>query len=307
MPSVLWAGGRKTGPVRMRLGATIDDYEFDLELGYVPPGRGFMLDPEVKTENIVQLIKGKKVKILERSASSCYIRNSQGEREQFLLRISSSESVFDQVADPKQYPQLDDVRRKIVRWRFYHTFRTDPESPLRRAQAGTWTPVLAADGLDLAAALMTIMRDGDGEALREAIQDAFPGIALRVETVEPGSFEVTMADRLVQRPLRAHELSDGTLRSLCLLAALLSPTPAPLLALNEPETSLHQSLMRPLARLIAKASETSQIWLTTHSEELSSALGDLAVVKPIQLDKRDGETIKAGRVKGHAFSVEDLE
>ena len=36
---------------------------------------------------------------------------------------------------------------------------------------------------------------------------------------------------------RRAELSDGTLRYLCLLAALLSPRPPTFLVLNEPETT----------------------------------------------------------------------
>jgi hypothetical protein len=39
------------------------------------------------------------------------------------------------------------------------------------------------------------------------------------------------------RPLEASERSDGTLRYLCLAAALLTPRPPELLALNEPETT----------------------------------------------------------------------
>ena len=58
----------------------------------------------------------------------------------------------------------------------------------------------------------------------------------------------------ILRPLEARELSDGTLRYLCLIAALLSPRPATLLALNEPEMSLHPELMQPLAELIVLAS-----------------------------------------------------
>ena len=52
------------------------------------------------------------------------------------------------------------------------------------------------------------------------------------------------------RPLKAAELSDGTLRYLLLVAALLTPRPPELLVLNEPETSLHPDLLPALARLI---------------------------------------------------------
>src|SRR4051794_35203835 len=41
------------------------------------------------------------------------------------------------------------------------------------------------------------------------------------------------------RPLSGAELSDGTLRYLLWVAALLTPRPPALLVLNEPETSLH--------------------------------------------------------------------
>ncbi len=87
----------------------------------------------------------------------------------------------------------------------------------------------------------------------------------------------------VLRPLEASELSDGTLRYLCLVAALLSPRPASLLALNEPEMSLHPELMQPLAELIHLASHNSQIWVTTHSNELAKMVANAAGTQPINL------------------------
>jgi len=54
------------------------------------------------------------------------------------------------------------------------------------------------------------------------------------------------------RPLEATELSDGTLRYLLWIAALLTPRPPALMVLNEPETSLHPDLLAPLGRLIAR-------------------------------------------------------
>jgi len=62
-----------------------------------------------------------------------------------------------------------------------------------------------------------------------------------------------------RREFEPHELSDGTLRFLGLAGALLAYHHPPLIALNEPEASLHPQLMPPLARLIAKAAGTSQL------------------------------------------------
>ncbi len=51
------------------------------------------------------------------------------------------------------------------------------------------------------------------------------------------------------RPLQAQEFSDGQVRFLCLCAALLSPRPPSLLAVNEPETSLHPDILDALGAL----------------------------------------------------------
>jgi len=89
------------------------------------------------------------------------------------------------------------------------------------------------------------------------------------------------------------ELSDGTLRYVLLVAALLTPRPPALMVLNEPETSLHPDLLAPLARLIRQASERSQVIVVTHSTPLITALAE-AGCNSIMLEKRFGETTVIG-------------
>jgi predicted ATPase len=95
------------------------------------------------------------------------------------------------------------------------------------------------------------------------------------------------------RPLGAAELSDGTVRYLLLVAALLSPRPPTLMILNEPETSLHPDLLPALARLIAKASRTTQVIAVSHAQSLVSALQE-AGARRIVLEKELGETVVPG-------------
>ena len=45
-----------------------------------------------------------------------------------------------------------------------------------------------------------------------------------------------------------------------------------LIALNEPEASMHPDLLPPLARLISQASATARIWVVTHSDLLARSL-----------------------------------
>ena len=93
-----------------------------------------------------------------------------------------------------------------------------------------------------------------------------------VVTASDGLFELTMRQHGLLRPLATAELSDGTLRYLLLVAALLTPRPPELMILNEPETSLHPDLLAPLGRLIATAAERSQVLVVTHAAGLTAAL-----------------------------------
>lgn len=193
------------------------------------------------------------------------------------------ESMLTELADPDRAPELLEVRRLIRGWRFYDGFRADAAAPARQSHVGTRTPVLADDGADLAAALQTIRENGRS-GLDAAIADAFQGATLDVPVTD-GRFDVHLHQPGMLRPLAAAELSDGTLRYLCLVAALLTVDPPPLMVLNEPETSLHPDLLPALARLIRAAGERSQIMVVSHSEALAQELG----VGPDEGDQDDDD------------------
>ena len=101
------------------------------------------------------------------------------------------------------------------------------------------------------------------------------------------------------RALGAAELSDGTLRYLLWIAALLTPRPPALMVLNEPETSLHPDLLAPLARLITQASKRIQVIVVTHAASLITALREQSACHSITLEKTFGETSIAGMTKIH--------
>ena len=149
--------------------------------------------------------------------------------------------------------------------------------------------MLFHDGRDLAAALQTIIEIGDVEGLETAIEDAFLGAELWIE-FDGGRFQVAFKQHGLLRPLSPAELSDGTLRYLLLVAALLTPRPPEFMVLNEPETSLHHELVPALARLIRKASETSQVWVVTHLPMLAELLEENDRSQLIRLEKELGET-----------------
>ncbi len=112
--------------------------------------------------------------------------------------------------------------------------------------------------------------------------------------VTDGLFELQLQQRGMLRPLRAAELSDGTLRFLLWGAALLSPSPPSLMVLNEPETSLHPDLVPPLATMIRSAAANTQVVVVTHSAAMRTHLaGD--DTSGVELCKEWGETRIVGQ------------
>lgn len=292
MPSVLWAGPRKkAAPARFTAGVAFDDFAYQLVCGLMPPPQGpFKLDPDVKEETVWIIERGKRHVVAQRDAGSAWLRDAEGDRTAFPLDLWNGESFLAQLSEPHRFPLLSALRGVLVRWRFYHHFRTDPEAPVRQSQVGVRTPALAHDGSDLAAALMTVQEIGDRALLNRSVERAFPGARLELWD-DQGRFGFRLAMPGLLRPLEAAELSDGMLRYLCLIAALLSPRTPPFLAFNEPETSLHSELLPALAELIADAGTRGQILVTTHAEPLARALEKGAETSTVELTKEDGATV----------------
>ena len=93
--------------------------------------------------------------------------------------------------------------------------------------------------------------------------------------------------------IQAGELSDGTLQFLALMGALLSYRLPSFVALNEPETSLHPSLLPALARTVVKAAERAQVWVVTHSQVLADEIAERSGARVFEVVRTDeGTSIK---------------
>lgn len=325
LDSTLWAGpeqigravreGRapvqgtvRSGPISLRLGVQLDDdgdglgYALDLGLPNIRKS-AFERDPELKAETLWTGSAPRPSSIAaERRGGHVRVRDDDGAWTELGRSLRPFESLLTEVVDPVRAPEVLRMRENLRSWRFYDHFRTDATAPSRLPQLGTRTPVLAADGADVAAAVQTIRELGGGDAFDAAIEDAFPGS--RVEVVVDGTqFTLAVQQHGLLRPLAGPELSDGTLRYLLWATALLSPRPPQLLVVNEPETSLHPDLLPALGSLIVAASSNAQTLVVTHSQVLLDAIGratgagdgDGDGVRRVELEKRFGETVVLGQ------------
>jgi predicted ATPase len=325
MESALWAGKRTARkPARIKLSVDLAreadrdvDYSYDVSSGMVhsyeveagirtPTAAAFALEPQIKEETLRFHHGRRPLTLLERKGPAAFAFDEAGKRQSIGSDLLASETALAALKDPARFPEVELVRRAMLDWRFYHDLRTDRASPLREPCLAVTTPTLASDGSDLAAVFATLahIRE-DTVDLDQTIEDAFPGARLVVPP--PGrtaSFGLVYPD-YPQRVFEAGELSDGTLRYLALAGVLLGYRLPDFIALNEPESSLHPELLEPLARMILRAAERTQIWVVTHSERLAGAFAQFGQVTPREVVKRKGETWIEGLKLGGDFDDDE--
>ncbi len=313
--SIFWAGGKNLSPDggfdpmyrtdgyrkgegnSLRLAASfadLGDGSFDptyrLEVGFASKEAvaAFPNEAQIKTESLEWQQRGKTVSLMDRKGGMAWARDAAGRREVANDDMLASETALAALSGRSEIAL---VRDSLIAWRFFHGFRTDADSALRRPSRAVTSPSLASDGSNLGAVLATLHHiRGDRIDLDRAIEDAFPGAELVIPEVgEFASFGMRYAE-MPKRVFQPHELSDGTLQFLALAGALLSYRLPPFIALNEPENSLHPNLLPMLARLIVKAAERSQIWVVTHARELADAIAAESGTLPREVVRNDGGT-----------------
>lgn len=186
------------------------------------------------------------------------------------------------------------VRPAIASWRVYHFHDTSDAAPVRHAQPVRDNLRLKSDGSNLAPFLRLLRRRHSKhfDRLVETIRLVAPFFGDFVDRDDPGDridlewFETADPDT----PFGPRQLSDGTLRFICLATLLLQPTslqPDTIL-LDEPELGLHPYALNVLAGLLKQTSERKQLIVSTQSVELINALDPEDVVV---VNRREGGSV----------------
>ena len=113
-----------------------------------------------------------------------------------------------------------------------------------------------------------------------------------LEPTGPGKRDIILNWRHRQSDLvfGPHQLSDGTLRAICLISLLMQPAEElpHLIIVDEPELGLHPYALNVIASLFQSASHHAQVLLSTQS----GAFLDHFDVEDVVIVERDGESSK---------------
>jgi predicted ATPase len=188
--------------------------------------------------------------------------------------LPPDQSVLSQRKDPDLYPELTWAGRAFGEIRTFREWSFGRYGELRKPQqADDPADQLRSDARNLALVLNEIehRRGKEVDALIQRFLPRFQRLSTRILG---GTVQFYLHEQGLDEPIPATRLSDGTIRFLAILAALLAPTPPRMLCIEEPEMGLHPDALALLAEMLVEASSRMQLVITTHSDILISALTD---------------------------------
>ena len=201
------------------------------------------------------------------------INVADGPRHLQREQLKPDQSVLAQRKDPDLYPEITWLGDRLGS---FHTFREwsfGRYVALRRPQpAHLPEDRLLPDSSNLALVLNQIEHDSGSARLNELMRQFYPRFERLSTRILGGTVQIYLHEAGFATPIPATRLSDGTIRFIALLAALLARNPPPLLCIEEPELGLHPDSLALLGELLVEASARMQLIVTTHSDALVSAL-----------------------------------
>ncbi len=164
-------------------------------------------------------------------------------------------------------------------WRVYHFHDTSDQAAVKQTGALNDNASLRPDASNLAAFLYLLQQAHlpSYQRIRDTIRlvaPFFDDFVLRPDPLSANGQDITLEWREVGSdfPFTAYQLSDGTLRFICLAAVLLQPNPPATIIIDEPELGLHPYAIEVLAGLLRSVSLGTQIVVSTQSVPLVNQL-----------------------------------
>ncbi|MGH9729130.1 MAG: AAA family ATPase [Candidatus Acidiferrales bacterium] len=182
----------------------------------------------------------------------------------------------------------------ISSWVVYHFHDTSATAGVRRQGAINDNEFLRPNAENLAAFLYRIQRTNSQsyEKIRNVVRLAAPffdDFKLRPDPHKPEVIQLEWLQKESSYPFRASQLSDGTVRFICLATALLQPVLPSTVLFDEPELGLHPYALTLLAGLFQQATKQRgyQVIVSTQSAPL---LSEFAPEDVIVVERAEGHS-----------------
>jgi predicted ATPase len=193
----------------------------------------------------------------------------------------------------RNYIIVRDIYPAISHWVVYHFHDTSGLAKVKSPCLKQEYEHLRPDAGNLAAFLLRLKSNNPKEYdfIKETVQLAAPffeDFILKNHHSDPNKTLLEWKQKGSDYPFQPSQMSDGTLRFICLATALLQPNPPSTILLDEPELGLHPYALTLLAGLIQKASKRTQVIVSTQSAALIDHFEPEDIVV---IERQNGESI----------------
>ena len=251
--ALLHYGRKKTEKIRMEFFFNLNGYKFSL----IPTtDNRLIFDKEIVsfTGNYHRLKNGR-VSLISPSSD--------------IIQSGHSEAVIKDFKHKYVYY----IKPAIESWRIYHFHDTSDTALVKQSHSITDNLRLKTDAANLAAFLFYLNKKhpNNYQQIVKTIQLVAPFFHDFVNRKNDGYIQLEWFEKGdLDTPFKAHVLSDGTLRFICLATLLLQPFKlmSDTILIDEPELGLHPYALAILADLIKRVSERKQVIISTQSVEL---------------------------------------
>ena len=179
-------------------------------------------------------------------------------------------------------------------WRLYHFHDTGDSALVKQRQAINDNIYLRPDAQNLAAYLYLLKDQYQNHYQRivktiQLVAPFFGDFNLRPCLNSPDQIELEWFEKGEDIPFKAYQLSDGTLRFICLATVLMQPEDEQpeMILIDEPELGLHPYAINVLASLLRSTAKSKQVIVSTQSVEL---LNEFDASDVIVCDRIEGAT-----------------
>jgi predicted ATPase len=193
----------------------------------------------------------------------------------------------------------------VSSWTVYHFHDTSSNSPMRTSEIVQDNKYLRSDAANIAPFLLKL-KEEHKEHYKQIIDTIrlvtpfFDDFTLEViKRGEKETVNLAWQQKGSDYPMQPYQLSDGTLRFICLTTALLQPCPPSTIIIDEPELGLHPLAINILSELVQSTLKKTQVIIATQSPAF---IDNFSIEDIIIVNRKDGASTFE-RLKEEDFNV----
>ncbi len=272
--SFFWAGeaNRVAFQSETNVIETVSEYELMLKVDEVLAEYGIAFKPDADNPYVTEKLSIDGIPVISIQNGQGKVQDEDGRNQ---TKYNSNRLALESAGNYGNKPITSALTNFIKQWMFYE-FQQDSIrlyfenlgiSPLDKLNVSRPLPGLRNSGSTLSA-LLSYWYESDRKRFYNVSESLNFSTNIKIDccTID-GDNRLCLLER-DKKPISLLWASNGTLQLIAYYTLLNQPELPPLIAIEEPERSLHPAALKDIAAVLEQLAERTQVIITTHSSQL---------------------------------------